>query len=206
MRKHLIISLIFLALFLLVSVDVAFNGILAIISHNINLAMPSIQKPIFISMAIFAHYFFGVLSMLFILLIVCVFLLVKKQKVKSIILALGTGFSALLLVVLKELFHHARPINELILENDFSYPSGHVLITVVFFGLLLFMNWDNLHKKVKILTISFYILLMGAVSFSRLYLNVHWLSDVIGSIFLGLFLVSIFTYFYSLNNISGRSK
>jgi undecaprenyl-diphosphatase len=206
MRKHLIISLIFLALFLLVSIDVAFNGILVKVSHSINLAMPSVQKPIFISMAIFAHYFFGVLSMLFILLLVCIFLLIRKQKVKSAILALGTGFSALSLVVLKELFHQARPINALILENDFSYPSGHVLMTVVFFGLLISMHWDNLRKKGKMWAILVYTLLIGAVSFSRLYLNVHWLSDVIGSIFLGLFLVGILTYFYSLNNILGRKK
>ena len=206
MRKHLIISLMFLTLFLLVSIDVTFNGILTKVGYSINLAMPSIQKPIFISMAIFVHYFFDVLPMLFILFIVCVFLLIRKQKVKSIILALGTGFSALSLVVLKELFHQARPINALILENDFSYPSGHVLMTVVFFGLLVFMNWDNLQKKGKMWAISFYILLVGIVSFSRLYLNVHWLSDVIGSIFLGLFWVSILTYFYSLNNTSGRKK
>lgn len=206
MGKHLIISLMLGVLFLLVSIDGVFNGILTKVGYSINLAMLHIQKPIFISMAIFIHYFFDILPMLFILLLVCIFLLIRKQKVKSIILALGMGFSALLSVVLKELFHQARPINALILENSFSYPSGHVLMTVVFFGLLIFMHWDNLRKKGKIWAILVYILLIGAVSFSRLYLNVHWLSDVIGSIFLGLFLVSILTYFYRLNNIFGRKK
>ncbi len=68
-----------------------------------------------------------------------------------------------------------------------GFPSGHVLSLVVFFGLVAYLlctsrlgrNWQCLGSAVGALTVL-------AVAFSRLYLDVHWLSDVLAGFVLGL--------------------
>ncbi len=87
--------------------------------------------------------------------------------------------------------HRARPENAVYLEHSYSFPSGHAMISVVLYGFLAYMllrrskGWK---RKVNIFFSWFTLAL--AVGFSRLYLGVHYLSDVWAGYLLGLLILS----------------
>ena len=79
----------------------------------------------------------------------------------------------------KLLFHRPRPLSALYVENSFSFPSGHATIAVAFYGFLTYIvmreskRWET---KVNICFAGIALALL--IGFSRLYLGVHYLSDV----------------------------
>lgn len=99
---------------------------------------------------------------------------------------IGTG----LLFTLKAIFHRHRPLDPIVQNvNGFSFPSGHSFSAFTFFGLLIYIFWniEDVNRTTKwILTVVF-ILLASAVAFSRVYLHVHYASDVIAGICLCIF-------------------
>ncbi len=100
--------------------------------------------------------------------------------------------AALIFYFVKLLFAKARPSSEnaLIVINGFSFPSGHTMIAVAFYGILayfVFVSSKNNFEKAAAILISVAIMLL--IAFSRVYLGVHWPSDVFASfIFSGIWL------------------
>ncbi|MFH1188383.1 MAG: phosphatase PAP2 family protein, partial [bacterium] len=97
---------------------------------------------------------------------------------------LGAGFFNILG---KLIIHRPRPEVAYYIENSFSFPSGHATIVVAFYGFIayiLFREIKNWEKKTFALFIA--AVIICAVGFSRLYLGVHYLSDVWGGYLLGL--------------------
>lgn len=87
----------------------------------------------------------------------------------------------------KSFFHRSRPEMSLFLENTFSFPSGHATISVAFYGFIAYVLVKEVKTwKVKVSIISGAILLVALIGFSRLYLGVHYLSDVLGGHLLGV--------------------
>lgn len=70
--------------------------------------------------------------------------------------------------------------------GPWSFPSAHVLRTVTLYGFFSIMLARSLRREWRWLPYSLAALLIGAVSLSRLYLGVHWLTDVFGSLMLGI--------------------
>lgn len=85
----------------------------------------------------------------------------------------------------------ARPGNPVYLENSFSFPSGHAMVSVVFFGwlgYLLIRELKSWQQKVNVFFVC--LMLAAAIGFSRLYLAVHYFSDVWGGYLLGLLILA----------------
>lgn len=86
----------------------------------------------------------------------------------------------------KVVFHRARPDVAIYAENSFSFPSGHATISIAFYGFLAYLlirnakNWKN---KINIFFAGFIAILL--IGFSRLYLGVHYVSDVWGGYLAG---------------------
>ncbi len=84
-------------------------------------------------------------------------------------------------------FHRLRPPNPLIdkIEN-FSFPSGHATSAFIFYGLLAYLVWKtNIPKIYKYLTGTVLILFSILIGFSRVYLRVHYPSDVVAGFCIG---------------------
>ncbi len=126
---------------------------------------------------------------LFILsLILFIFLLFKKKWYNSLLLICSLIGGLLLEVLVKLIIHRARPENAYITVGGYSFPSGHATMSVIFFSLLLYSFKDDIKRGIARNTfILTNIILFVLIGFSRVYLNVHWLSDVIAGFAIGLF-------------------
>lgn len=119
--------------------------------------------------------------------LVSVLLWLWRRRVYIIPLWVSIVVSEIFTFLAKSMFHRPRPELAYYLENGFSFPSGHATIAVAFYGFLVYIllkeakNWG---QKVSIVFGGLLIIL--AIGISRLYLGVHYFSDVGGGYLLGL--------------------
>jgi undecaprenyl-diphosphatase len=101
------------------------------------------------------------------------------------------SLDAVLLWVFKTCIDSPRPLNGLIIEQSNSFPSGHLTSTIVLVGMLAYFAWQTFKsQKVKLLSTLTAVALASLVCFDRIYLNVHWFSDVVAAPFLAMFVLS----------------
>ncbi|MBT7706287.1 phosphatase PAP2 family protein [archaeon] len=105
----------------------------------------------------------------------------KKSKLEGLFFAGLVLIAGVSIKVFKYIFHQARPLNSLIAETGYSLPSGHATMAVVFFGLIFYLFIKRKTLLSGVLT-SLIILLIG---FTRIYLRVHWLTDILAGYVLG---------------------
>lgn len=112
----------------------------------------------------------------------------------------AVGISALGLVV-KYVVHRPRPSSDLVHVvqqlKDYSFPSGHVLFYMAFFGFILFLSFTllkpGLPRSILIVILAAMVALIGI---SRVYLGEHWASDVISAYLLGSLWLTLTVYVY----------
>ncbi len=105
---------------------------------------------------------------------------------------------AILNNLIKIMVKRIRPsINPLVIEESPSFPSGHTMSTSVFYALIIFFLWKSpIILIIKIILTMISILVMISVMFSRIYLGVHYLSDVLAGICCGISYVLLITLMY----------
>ncbi|MDE5630313.1 MAG: phosphatase PAP2 family protein [Bacilli bacterium] len=115
--------------------------------------------------------------------IIAIIVLINK-KTNLLLITISSISSGVINNLVKYIIKRERPFGiALVKENFYSFPSGHSMISILFYGTIIYMliEKDFKYKKVIIPLISIYILLVGI---SRIYLGVHYASDVIGGYFL----------------------
>lgn len=130
----------------------------------------------------------------FLLALSCILFIVLKNKKTALYIFINLASAFTINETAKTIFSRSRPIGiNLIEETGFSFPSGHSMISLSFYGFigyLLCKNTKNKYlKSIIIISTTLIILLIG---FSRIYLGVHYLSDVIS----GFLLASIYLTIY----------
>jgi undecaprenyl-diphosphatase len=102
-------------------------------------------------------------------------------------LFIAVGFGEILLIILKLFFHRPRPAPQIIAAHGYAFPSGHAFAAMIVFGFLIYMTWKLIKGKILRFIVFFFSgILIILVGISRVYLNVHWLSDVLGGYTAGI--------------------
>lgn len=127
--------------------------------------------------------------------VVSIFLTAKRKKIQAVILAFTTLGGISSAFVLKELIHRQRPVSGLLTETSYSFPSAHAVISVAFYGLIIYFLWQRFpSRKIRILKIVAGLTLVFIIGFSRVYLGVHYLSDIMGGYLIGSIWLAIGVY------------
>ena len=110
-------------------------------------------------------------------------LLLWRRKADIVALGLTLVFGDAAIWLVKTHVHRARPEpgNALTFESSFSFPSGHTFVATVFYGLATFVLVRAARGAVRSAIALSGLLLVLVVGFSRVYLGVHWPSDVLAS-------------------------
>jgi undecaprenyl-diphosphatase len=114
------------------------------------------------------------------------FFFVEKKRWLSIKIPAIALSSVILMALLKFTFERARPNNPVILATGYSFPSGHALMSVTFYGLIIYIASQKFKTSFpKIIIALFFIILILVIGISRVYLRVHYASDVIAGYCVG---------------------
>ena len=147
------------------------------------------------------------------LMALTVALFVSRRQWTEAVFMLATASSSLLTFILKDVIHRARPFpldenaTGLIESiNQYSYPSGHVLLFVVFFGFFAYLSWLHFSGRLRIIAIAVSLALIALIGPSRVFLGAHWASDVAGSYVIGTIWLAILILAYQRAGIRGRDR
>ena len=127
-------------------------------------------------------------------------LIINKFSKISIMLLIYVGIIALINIVLKNIFLRIRPLDLMIInETGYSFPSGHSTMSLALYGLVAYLVYkSNYQKNIKVLLISLLFLLSFLIGLSRIYLGVHYASDVLAGFMLAICYFCIFTNIYKI--------
>ena len=122
------------------------------------------------------------------LLLIFYFLFATHQNWFSIRVLTIALSSLVLMFLLKYLFQRKRPLSPLLkAAKGLSFPSGHAIMAVTFYGLLLYILFHSININwLKWLATGLLVLVMLLIGFSRVYLRVHYASDVLAGFIIGL--------------------
>ena len=163
------------------------------IDKQINSSVQQIQFPALVLLSKIVSNIFEPSFFILFFLVVIGILAYKKRKIEAVALLIFALLSFGLGQLIKIIVHRQRPLDALISEASFSFPSGHALMALVFFGALIYLFGHHVKsvKGKRLLTVLATLLIL-IISFSRIILNAHWFSDTLGSLALGTFLLTLF--------------
>lgn len=130
------------------------------------------------------------------------------KKINMLLIGFSTLGSGVLAYMFKILVDRPRPDDELIFHltkplESASFPSGHVLFAIGLFGFLFFLIYEEMKeswvKNFLLVVLLSAIILMGV---SRIYLGMHWFSDVLGSYLVGTIWIYFMIYLYKRFKLS----
>lgn len=127
-----------------------------------------------------------------IILLVSIILIINRNK-EGITVTSLTLFSVSAMTILKAIIKRDRPSHlRLIKESNYSFPSGHAMISICVYGYLLYLAYTKINNKIiKYLVSIGLLLLIILIGLSRIYLGVHYPSDIIGGYLLALIILII---------------
>ena len=113
--------------------------------------------------------------------LVALALVVTKRYWAGFRVTFASGVGGLVVLGLKELFARARPLEQVVEATGYSFPSGHTFGGTVFYGMMIYLAWRLSERTwIRALAAVVFGAVIVAVGLSRVYLNVHFLTDVVG--------------------------
>ncbi len=121
------------------------------------------------------------------IVLIIYFLAIRNHNWFSVRVAAIAISSLVLMLVLKALFRRKRPLNPLLkAARGLSFPSGHAIMAVTFYGLLIYIVRHTIdHELLRIVCWVLLVVLIVLIGFSRIYLRVHYMSDVLAGFIIG---------------------
>ncbi|WP_300498539.1 bifunctional DedA family/phosphatase PAP2 family protein [Marinobacter sp.] len=166
--------------------DVVTGDAVTAIDLRVNSLLASIQTPFF------NQFFYAVTSLGFWPLVVSgmftamFWLWYREQSALIFPLIVSVGSCELLTLFSKLLFHRPRPVAGLIDTAGFSFPSGHASISVAFYGFAIYLAMRSARLwRTRLNLLILALLVAFLIGFSRIYLGVHYFSDVVAGYLVG---------------------
>lgn len=203
-NKKTIILISAIILFILITYAIFSDKIITldetVHSHILNIRTNSLTNTLIIITNISSAYALIVISIILLAII--------KNKKIPLLISLNLVCAFLTNHIAKLIFTRPRPIGiNLIEESGFSYPSGHAMISMSYFGFIAYLLYKNQKNKItKSILIIMLLLTILTIGFSRIYLGVHYLSDVIGGFLLSIIYLIIFIKNSKLDNKENNQK
>lgn len=122
-----------------------------------------------------------------------VVVLAKRKKTKLLI-PINIGLGTIINLIIKEIIKRPRPsVTRLVNESGYSFPSGHAMTSIAFYGFLIYLIYKRIQNKYwKWALIIVLCILIFLIGFSRIYLGVHYASDVISGFIAGAIYLIVF--------------
>jgi undecaprenyl-diphosphatase len=140
------------------------------------------------------------------LVLIFYFLFVRRHRWYSLKVPVIAVGSITLNLILKFFFNRPRPlVPHLVESSGLSFPSGHAMISASFYGLLFYLVWMHVKQPVlRIFLLVMLVFIIMLIGFSRVYLHVHYATDVIAGFAAGLLWVII--AIFSLRKLERYSR
>ena len=131
---------------------------------------------------------FGAEYLMLISITVVFFLIWKKHKHEALVLAIILIMGLVINMFLKQIIQRPRPdIMPSVVETSYSFPSGHAMNSSVFYLTIAFYTYHfTRKKKLSLVVTGGAIVLLLLIGFSRVYLGVHYPSDVVAGYVVGV--------------------
>ncbi len=140
-------------------------------------------------------------------LTIILFITIKNKKIGLLI-----GTNLIVITILNQIFkfilQRPRPTeNRIINENGYSFPSGHSMISMAFYGFLIYLIYKYVkNKKLKYISITLISILIIFIGISRIYLGVHYTSDVLAGFLFSISYLIIFILIANNKVLNKNSK
>ena len=130
----------------------------------------------------------------FLIALATILLVAIKNKKTSFLIYINLASTALLNKILKHIVQRPRPTEHRIIdESGYSFPSGHSMVSAAFYGFLIYLIYKNVKNKyLKWGLITILSLLIFLIGISRIYLGVHYTSDVLAGFLVAISYLIIF--------------
>ncbi|MFS9130414.1 phosphatase PAP2 family protein [Streptococcus australis] len=140
--------------------------------------------------------------------VIVLFFVWKKWYTEALLLTGSLVTTGLLVVILKHIYLRSRPaLQHLVQEGGYSFPSGHSLAATLVFGSLIIVVGQRMTSQVgKVLAQIALFLCMVTIVVSRVYVGVHYPTDVTGSMLLGFGLLQMVFPYYDRLRFEWRFK
>lgn len=197
LKNYIIISLF---AFILIATSVLFK---ATMREDLLLyyLLISIKNNILLSVATLLSFLGSIKGLIVVSFFLVFILKSNKQRIFLFLDLIGSG---LIINITKNIFLRERPIIGQNLLADYSFPSGHTFIAITFYGFLLYLVMKDKESNYKKLKEGLLLFLIITIPLSRLILGVHYLTDVLGGITLGLAYLFFLIIMYESNFLKDK--
>lgn len=197
LKNYIIISLF---AFILIATAVLFK---ATMKEDLLLyyLLISIKNNILLSVATLLSFLGSIKGLIVVSFFLVFILKSNKQRIFLFLDLIGSG---LIINITKNIFLRERPIIGQNLLADYSFPSGHTFIAITFYGFLLYLVMKDKESNYKKLKEGVLLFLIITIPLSRLILGVHYLTDVLGGITLGLAYLFFLIIMYENNFLKDK--
>jgi membrane protein DedA with SNARE-associated domain/membrane-associated phospholipid phosphatase len=209
-KKHfyaLLISIFSLYIFSKMVEDVLKKELVTQLDTVVHAKIGLITSPLLTKIMIVITSSMNLLGIVFLSMVVIGIMVYKKKWYSILLYLFSIGGGALIAYSIKQIMHRTRPENALIHVTGFSFPSGHATVAIIFFSVVLYSFKNEIKGTIgRASYIITGIILTLLIGFSRIYLGVHWFSDIVAGFALGMFwLTLLILLFRPIISFSGKT-